>query len=204
MNFAATIIVSDSATPAIDDKIAKCSPRRLGAIIGQPLAQFWRNRLAGLGENKKGWPSTHFFERAARSVTHEPNAYGVTLSAEQVGLRQRWKGGAIAPVNKAALAIPISPVSYGKTPADFPGLFLLKTKKGAYLVQAGEEISEKTGRTVNKGRKLGGNAGRRIRAALNFLFILSSGVNQVGDPRVVPTNDEFAEVAMASIELAVQ
>ena len=203
MNVYATTTIQDFATPAIEEKLAKVDPRRLGAIVGQSLAQFWRDRLKSLGTNKKGWPSTSFYERAARSVTHYPQPAGVLLRAQQIGLMQRWKGGVIAPVHAKALAIPISPVSYGKTPADFPGLFLVNTKKGGYLVQLGEQVSEKTGRTIGL-KKGGGNGDRRLRASLNFLFKLASSVNQKGDPRVVPTDEEFAEVSLARIEVAVK
>ena len=211
MSIALNISVQDFATPALAAKLAKCQPERLRAIIGRPLAEFWRDRLASLGTNHRGWPSTGFYERAARSVTHLPitngRSFGVVLQADHLGLRQRWKGGPIKPVYKRALAIPISPVSYGKHPQDFPGLFLLKTPKGAYLVQSGEQIAmDKRGRTrlSGIGRAGGGNSGRRQRASLNFLFKLSLGVNQKPDDRVVPTGDEFAEVGLALIDRAIE
>lgn len=202
MSVAVQYDVRDYATKAIEVKLAKCSPRWLGAIIGRPLAEFWRNRLASLGTNKRGWPSTKFYERAARSVTHLPSDEGVTLRADHQGLRQRWRGGRITAVNARMLTIPISPVSYGHRASEFPGAFLLRTKKGAFIVQAGESLSE-AGR-LGKTKNAGGHARRRLRAALNFLFVLKRSVDQAGDDRVVPTNDEFAEVAMARIEEAIK
>lgn len=202
MILAADVRVEDFATAAIDAKAAKCSTRRLAAIVGAPLAEFWRGRLVSLGTNQRGWPSTHFWERAARSVTHQATSLGVELVANHQGLRQRWLGGHIGPVKAKALAIPISPVSYGHSPSEFPELWLLRTPKGAYLVQNGLVMSEKTGRLKQNGR--GGNSGRRIRAGLIFLFKLSSGVDQAGNPEVVPSGEEFAEVAMALIDKAVQ
>lgn len=202
MTINATVYVEDFATPAIAAKMAKVSPRRLGAVIGQSLAEFWRDRLKSLGPNQRGWPSTKFWERAARSVRHQPTEAGVLLVADHQGLRQRWHGGTISAVKAKALTIPISPVSYGKTAADFPGIFLLKTPKGAYLVQSGESVSEKSGRTVGV-KKAGGNSSRRIRASLNFLFKLVASVEQEGNDQVVPTPAEFAEVAFARIEEAV-
>ena len=211
MSIALNISIQDNATPAIAEKMAKCKPERLRAVIARPLVEFWRDRLYSLGKNKRGWPSTGFYERAARSVTQRPvdsgKVIGLVISADQIGLRQRWKGGRIKPVYRQALAIPISPVSYGKQPKDFPNLFLLKTPKGTYLVQQGEEFkTDKRGRTRlgGIGRAGGGNSQRRQRAALNFLFKLSMGVYQKPDDRVVPTADEFAEIAMARIEEAIQ
>ena len=195
MSVAIQFDVRDYATKAIEQKMAAASPARLAAVVKSPLETFWRNRLRSLGPNKRGWPSTRFYERAARSVTGTATAAGVVLRADHQGLRQRWKGGRISAVNARMLTIPISPVSYGKRAAEFPGLFLLRTKKGAYLVQAGESLS---GRVTAKSQ--GGNASRRLRAHLNFLFKLTESVNQAGNPDVVPTDDEFAEVALGAVE----
>ena len=198
MSVAVNFAINDYATPAIEKAVAAVAPAKLAALVRSPLETFWRNRLRSLGPNKRGWPSTRFYERAARSVTGITTADGVVLRADHQGLRQRWKGGPILPVNKDALAIPISPVSYGRTPAEFPGLFLMRTRKGAYLVQSGETLTA-TGRLTGV-KSAGGAAARRQRASLNFLFKLSSGVNQKGNPAVVPTDDEFAEVALGAIQ----
>lgn len=192
----------DYATKEIEAKLAKCDARRLGAIIGRPLAEFWRNRLRSLGPNKRGWPSTRFYERAARSVTHVPNDTGVALQADHLGLRQRWKGGTIRARNARMLTIPISPVSYGHRASEFPGAFVIRTKGGAYIVQHGESVARSG--AVTAGRRLGGNTGRRLRASLNFLFKLVESVTQAADPRVVPTTDEFAEVALARVTEAIK
>lgn len=198
MSVAIQFDVRDYATKAIEQKLAAASPARLAAAVRSPLETFWRNRLRSLGPNKRGWPTTRFYERAARSVTSLATADAVVLRADHQGLRQRWKGGPIRPVQKDALAIPISPVSYGRTPAEFPGLFLLRTRKGAYLVQSGETLTA-TGRLTGV-KSAGGASARRQRASLNFLFKLSPGVNQKGNPAVVPTDDEFAEVALGAVE----
>lgn len=202
MSVAIQMQVNDYATPAIEKKIAKCEPRRLGSIIGRPLAEFWRNRLAGLGINKRGWPTTRFYERAARSVTNIPQDNGVLLRADHQGLRQRWLGGRISKLDKK-LTIPISPISYGKRASEFPGLFLIKTPKGAYLVRyqgtsAGGFANREEPRVAKYRRSRG--IAKRPKATLEFLFKLADSVNQTGNDRVVPTNDEFAEVALAQIE----
>ena len=201
MSVALQLSVRDYATAGIEAKMDKCSPRRLGAVIGRPLAEFWRNRIVSLGRNKRGWPTTRFYERAARSVTHLPNDLGVTIRADHQGLRQRWRGGRISAVKARMLTIPISPVSYGRAASEFPNLFLLRTRKGAYLVQYGDGLGRQT---KTGARRLRGNAERRHAAALNFLFKLQPSVEQQGDARVVPGNDEFAEVAMARIEEAIK
>jgi hypothetical protein len=203
MSVAVQINIADYATKSIEAKLVKCSPRRIAAETGRPLAEFWRNRLRSHGPNKRSWPSTRFYERAARSVKHIPSENSVTLRADHQGLRQRWKGGVISAKKAKALAIPISPVSYGKTPAEFPGLFLMQTRKGAYLVQPGQGLTA-AGNVTPRRKGTSRTERRRRKAALNFLFVLKKSVRQDADPRVVPTNDEFAEVALARIAEAIK
>lgn len=193
-------VTQDNATPAIARLMERTQPARLAQVCRQPLETFLRVHLRSLPTNKRGWPSTGFWESASRGTIGTANDDGsILLQVNKLGVRQRLYGGPILPVEAKALAIPISPVSYGHLPREFPGLFLLKTAKGAYLVQAGTGISEKTGGEV-KGRRLGGNSKRRQTAGLNFLFKLSGGVNQAPNPDVLPTNDQFQEVAMESIQ----
>ena len=198
-------VISDTASPALAELLAKYTPARAAARVGPPLQKLFMTHLAALGGNSRGWPTTRFYEKFARNVRWLPMANGVTIAilpavvnGRTVGLAQRVYGGTITPQTAKALAIPISPVSYGRVPSDFTGLFLLKTPKGAYLVQSGEQISEQTGRTVGL-RKGGGNAGRRIRASLNFLFKLVASVTQDPDPDVLPSQQEINETALAAL-----
>lgn len=190
----------DYATPAIEKKLKSVQPSRLLPRILEACKVFWRNQLKSQGKNKRGWPSTGFWERAARSVTSRMVGDSAgELLADHIGLQQRWKGGFIGPVRAKAITIPISPVSYGHVASEFPGAFVIRTKKGAYIVQHGETISQRTGRTV-KVTKAGGNASARRAATLNFLFKLSQGVDQPAThPNAVPSEEEIAEIALAEI-----
>jgi len=196
MNLSGHFSLQDSATPAVEVLLKKCSPRRLARVIAPLLARFWRGRLVSLGTNKNGWPSTHFWPRAAASMVVQTTDDGVMLSVNQTGVRQRWLGGPISTVQAGALTIPVSPLSYGKTAADFPDLTLIRTPKGVYLVQLPGASSTARGLRRNKTRQ------NRIAGPPLFLFRLAQSVNQTGNPRVVPTNDEFAEVALGAIKEA--
>ena len=191
----------DNATPALKEFLASMTPARIGARIGPPLQRAVVEHLAALGPNVKGYPTTRFYEKFARNVRWLQDERGVAIAilpviinGRQVGLRQRVFGGVIRPVSAKMLAIPISPVSYGRVPSDFPNLFLLRTPRGAYLVQRGQDISEKTGRIVGR-RGMGGNAGRRLRAELNFLFKLKLSVSQAGNRNVLPGDQELLDIA---------
>lgn len=199
-----SINILDNATPSVEAAVRDLSPRAVAERISEPLRIFWRDRLKSLGKNKRGWPSTGFWEDAARKTTSFVQDNGLLLVCDKQGVRQRWKGGPIKPVKAGALAIPISPVSYGHRPSEFPGLFLMRTKNGAYLVQA-QPLFETPGRARRSARaasafkSLGGHASRRLRAGLNFLFKLSPGVNQFPDERVVPSEEEMLAVAFAAL-----
>ena len=192
-------ITKDSATPAVDALLAKCTTKRLGVIVGPALTRLTQDHLRANGQNKKGWPTTHFWADAARATSWQLAGDYVFITVNKIGVRQRYYGGTISPVRAKALAIPISPVSYGHVPADFPGLFLLVCRKGAYLVQPGEEVSEKSGRLVKRKKNAGGNVSRRSRASLNFLFKLAGGVDQPPDPGCIPTAEKLQTAAKARI-----
>ena len=198
------LITEDTTTPQLQRWMNELGAERLAARIGPPLQQLTMEHLAALGPNRKGYPTTRFYEKFARNVRWIPHPKGVAIAVlpvvingRLVGLAQRVFGGVIKPVSVSMLAISISPVSYGKVPADFPNLFLLPTPKGAYLVQRGTEISAKTGNVVGRSR-LGGNAGRRLRAELNFLFKLVSSVTQEGNREVLPSDEELLQIALDS------
>lgn len=198
MSLHLSVELRDNVVPEVERRLARLHPDRLHQVLSEPMRVFWRNRLRGLGKNKRGWPSTGFWESAARSVQAVSTPGALVLRCAKLGVRQRWLGGPIKPQRAQALAIPISPVSYGHRPSEFPGLFLIRTARGAYLVQHAESVSAATGRLIKRERG-GGNERRRRRAGLAFLFKLSKGVVQKGDPRVVPTADEFTEVALATV-----
>jgi hypothetical protein len=200
MSLGITTSLRGNVTPAIEEVIAKTQPKRVAGVISEPARVFWRDRFISLGRNKHGWPSTGFWEGAARDTRSAVVDQGLLLTCSKLGARQRWLGGRITPQKARALAIPISPVSYGHSPSEFPGLFLMKTAKGAFLVQAQDAFNRTKKDFQTNARQLGGNKKRRLRAGLNFLFKLSAGVNQLPNERVVPTADEFTEVAMGAIQ----
>jgi hypothetical protein len=183
-----TEIIKDTGTPALFALQEQTRPSRLQASVGPAVNKLTQQHLTGLGTNKRGWPSTHFWADARRSTHWRPEGSdAVVVGIAKIGVRQRYHGGHIAPVNKGALTIPLTPDAYGHVASDFPGLFLLKTKKGAYLVQHGEQFTAK------------GNEKRKQESSLKFLFKLVAGVDQEPDPNVLPTDEEYAIAAGQAI-----
>jgi sugar lactone lactonase YvrE len=194
-------VLEDRATLAVQRMEASANPDRLKLRVGPACAQLTRGWLRGLPSNKRNWPTTNFWQRASRATTWAATQEGVTISVNQIGVRQRYHGGTISAVKAKALAIPISPVSYGHVPSDFPGLFLLKTKTGAFLVQSGLGANAK-GKLVQV-KRAGGNAGRKT-ASLNFLFALKKSVKQAPNEGVLPPDDAYYVTAHQAIKEAIQ
>jgi hypothetical protein len=169
----------------------------MGQWIGTAGKKLFQTHLLSLGRNKRGWPTTNFWSRAAKATSYVLDGMRVIWSINQQGVRQRYFGGRIAPVNKKALTIPIGPDAYGKVASDFPAAFVLRTKKGAYLVQHGTTISAKSGKIVKRTGQ--GFKAKRVSAFLEFLFKLVPFVDQRPNPNVLPTPDRIAEVVSGEI-----
>lgn len=190
-------IPRDTATSAVAMFNQTMHPDQIQARVGPAVAGLTRNYLRGLPSNKKGWPTTNFWQRASRAVSWIATSLGVLVRINQVGVKQRYHGGRISPVRRRALTIPISPEAYGKTVSDFPGAFLIKTKRGAFIVQRGEGLNARGNVVQSRGR---GFASKRVVAALEFLFKLSPGVNQRGDPTVLPPDEAYFVTAHQAIK----
>lgn len=195
-------VTHDGASGRVQKLAGNLAPQRIKAAIGPGVRNLFGKNYRSLGTNKRGWPSTGFWADADRATDWREVPEGVLISTNKIGVRQRFYGGTIKPVNARALTIPISPVSYGHRAKDFPGLFLLKTKRGAYLVQYGltqAGQSEKATSKRKRIRSLGGNSSKRHEATLNFLFKLAASVEQKPDPDVVPENSEIGAVVKRAI-----
>lgn len=195
MNFLLAMVLSfkvlgDDATPALHTLAINATPERAAQAMTAPEYDLFERHFYGLGKNKQGWPSTGFWEDAADKTFSVAEGGTCFVGTNKIGPRQRYYGGPIEPTpGKKAVTIPISPVSYGHTAGDFPGLFLLVTRNGAYLVQPNDLITSPTFRPA------GGNQGSRLKASLNFLFKLVPSVEQAGNENVLPTDDEIFTAA---------
>jgi hypothetical protein len=192
MSVSLSINVKDNATASVEALMAAVQPKRLAAIIREPCVRLWRDRLkSDIYQHSASGTTGSKREAWARSVVGESTEDGVTLSAgggkAAIGLRQRYQGGPIGPGPKA-LSIPIAAESYGKVPADFSGLERAVRKVAGelrvYLVIRTYRTGPRGGKVINSER---------------FLFRLKREVMQGGNPLMIPSSDEFAEVCMARI-----
>jgi hypothetical protein len=119
MNIPVKVIINDSATQNVRIKIAKCDPHRVATRVVVPLARFWRNHLAAMPRNVHGWPSTGFWEEAARRVIGVASGPTALLSSDKIGLRKRYYGGTTKAVNVENVTIPVCAEAYGTTVKDW-------------------------------------------------------------------------------------
>lgn len=129
---AVNINITDTATPAIEAKIKQVGPQTVATRITPPVREHWRQHLANLPRNKSSWPSTSFWQQAARSVQGVASGGVAIISADKIGLAQRLYGGTIKARNAKNLTIPICAEAYGTTVADWgmDNLVLVITSNG--------------------------------------------------------------------------
>ncbi|HRR34011.1 MAG TPA: hypothetical protein P5026_07935 [Kiritimatiellia bacterium] len=113
----------------------------VGAELARLLQRHLRQRDAS---NAHAYPDggrrSHFWRKAAESVSFKTDADSVTVSVTHQGAALRYAGApdGIRPVNaKAALAIPAHGSAYGRLPGEFSDLRLVvfKSKNKAALVR---------------------------------------------------------------------
>lgn len=109
----------DDLTPALAEQMRKLDPHVIATRIAPRIAQYWHDHLKGLPRNKNGYPSTGFWEEAARGVTGVAVGPYAKVTTDKLGLRQRYYGGTISAHNVQNLTIPICQEAYGTTVNDW-------------------------------------------------------------------------------------
>jgi hypothetical protein len=204
MSASLTIEVKDRASAKLREQMAKCSGARLNAAVGPAVTLLVKRNYLSLPHNRKGWAPVNFWADAARATNWTSVVDGVVVSTNKIGVRQRYQGGWIRPVNAKALAFPVAEEAYGKTPADFPDqLQLVVIKgKGAWLALKSFEPHGQTPRACRK--QIQGPAVNTLRERLKFMFLLSYGVNQPANPAVLPSDEEIFSTVTQAAEAAIK
>ena len=114
-----TYNINDMASPAIQAKLAQCDPHRIATRVAVRVSTHWRNHLAGMPKNRNGYPSTGFWEDAARRVVGIADGGTAKISSDKLGLQQRYYGGTITAKNANNLTIPICAEAYGTKVSDW-------------------------------------------------------------------------------------
>jgi hypothetical protein len=167
------ISIQDNAAPALQAKIKQCDPHLIATRISVPLARHWRDHLKSRPRNKNDYPSTGFWESAARSVVGVAVGGDAVISADKLGLKQRLYGGTITARNVQNLTIPICAEAYGTSVADwgFDNLVLVILADGRkflalWLYEAAQTAYAKQLTKLTKHAGTTATRVNRLRAAL--------------------------------------
>lgn len=190
-------ITVDTAAPLLKEIQSAFAPANAANELGPRCSKLVRQNFLSLGENKKGWPSTQFWARAAEATTWavEIGDRALNIICNQIGVRQRLEGGDIRPVNAGALTRPADPEAYGKSAREFSNLrfaMQLNPETGRImpcLVEA-EASQIKIGKARTHGNyvtvtHVASTTGKHV------MYWLAGGVHQDPNPGVLPSNEDW-------------
>ncbi|MDD2763485.1 MAG: hypothetical protein PHE83_05865 [Opitutaceae bacterium] len=185
-------LASDDITPSARALQRGLQPDRLFPIIGRSGVNTIREHLFGLNQtrpNALGGPRTNFYAAAARGTHFDVAADGAQISINQVGIAQRYFGGAISPRKAKYLTIPARAEAYGKRAGEFPDLVVLWGRHGPYaLARAAQSaVSFRRGRDGRYKLIKGGARGGEV------LFWLVKSATQPPDETVLPSDEAMRD-----------
>jgi hypothetical protein len=178
---AITINAFDGISPDLQRKAAALQDRRaLMGVLGKKLEVELRDHFRDRNSepNKMGWPAQNFWNRIrnATALTAFDNDTA-TVTVADPAFNQKLHGGTIVPKEAKALAIPMDPEAYGKSPREFNNLHLVVTPERAMLV---------TNLASNLTKQRGGGFKSRSSQISRVMFLLVKSVEQSADPRALP------------------
>ena len=142
-----TIDIDLSQTRVLSDWAGPITPAENKAIASEEARLVQRHLRTRDDTNAHQYPEggtrSHFWRKAAESVSFSTDNEGMSISVSKLGVRLRYAGApeGIKPVNAKALAIPATSAAYGRLPREFPDLrvVVFKSQGKAALVQKPEE-----------------------------------------------------------------
>jgi len=202
----------DTATPWLAGLPSRITTHEMAAQLGPGCARLMQGHFRAQGANKRGWPSTEFWSRAADATNWiEGGGEGggfVDIDCNQIGIRQQIYGGDIRPVNAKALTIPAAPEAYGKTAGEFNDLkFGFEFDPQTGTMRPCLKSSESTLAVKVKWKRSKTGATREAKQSkqtvgAQVMFWLCGGVTQKPHPDVVPSDEDFGaamDTAMGAI-----
>lgn len=203
-------LTKDTVTPELQRIVeAAKRPRALmqaGAKSVQKEISDHLRKLQARG-NKKGWPSQRFFAGRPTSVEKKVGIsqitnMGFTVTIADPRFVHRIQGGPVTPKRTKYLAIPLTAEAYAKSgkgsiKESMPGLFVVKFKRGLYLVK---EVAERT-----RAGATGGRATNRIKRLRVFpMFKLVKSVTHRAHPEEMPDKAKLVASAQTAMRTAAE
>jgi len=182
-----TIEIIERTRPALRQLQIDLKGRAVNAVMGSAIVQLFRRHFLALPPNKRGFPTTHFWRRAADATKFEATHDSVRISVNQTGVRQRFLGGDIHPIRAKFLTIPAIAETYGHRAGDFSGL---KVVRGSFEIYTGRTVSWAL--VPNDWKPNFWNPGD----SSGVFFWLVRHVSQKPDSTVLPAYDEIGKTAV--------
>lgn len=196
---AITFDITDEVSPALK-RLPPVLHSEVAPAIGAAVVQLFQSHFAALPPNSKGWPTTNFWQRAAKATNYNVLGADVEVSVNQQGIRQRVFGGEIHPTpGHNWLTIPARAEAYGQRAREFSNLepAFFKTSHGFFAA-----LVEAQSQSVSFGRKRKDDS-RKVKAGAEsgggVMFWLVKSVTQKGDPTVVPSDEQIVSTAVATV-----
>lgn len=190
-----TVEITETGKPALQ-RLQTAS--RTGAVnrqIGRAVMKLLKNHFRALPPNKRGFPTTHFWRRAASAMSFQADRDSIHVSVNQVGVSQRFLGGDIDPVRAKFLTIPAIAETYGHRAGDFSDL---KVVRGPFKMYTGRFVSLALAPKDWKPNPASPDDSTGV------YFWLVCHVSQLPDPKVLPTKDEIRQTALNAARAALR
>ena len=203
MSFALQInIERDTATPLLQRLAFIALGEKVNRVAAQGVVAMLKRHFQALdasrsGKQFGGTNATHFYAKVARTIHAEVSATEASVgigNEETRGIRQRYFGGTIEPVNVKWLTIPARAEAYGHRAGEFEHLLMIfgKNRQPVALV-AQTEVVNPGGR-----RKRGQVKAATVKGGEVWYWLVKS-VTQDPDPSVLPSNDWIADAAREAV-----
>ena len=186
-----TIEITENAKPAMERLKLKLRNDATNPVIGHAVVKLLKQRFLAKPRNWRGFPTTHFWPRAAAATTFQADGESVRISVNQIGVMQRFLGGSIIPTRAKFLTIPAIAEAYGHRAGDFSGL---KVARGDFEMYHGRRVSLALVAPDWK-PNLDDPAD-----TTGVYFWLVRAVSQQPDPTVLPDENEITWTALAAIK----
>ncbi len=180
-------VIIDTASPALAEILRRAEDRyAIHRVMAISATRCVKDRFAEMAQwqrNKFARPA-QFWKRMYRATHWEADATrGAVVMPREVA--QRFHGGEIRPTGgKQFLTIPASAKAYRRAARSFTDLILVIFKsprgKAAGMLIQRAKVRKKT--------------------TVEVMYWLVRGVNQQGDPRVMPTNDQLSAAIVPVVE----
>lgn len=179
MSLSITIQVSDKATPILAELNRELTDRTgLHKYIGAAAEAGTRLHIRKAAQarhataSKLGAKPTGYLTKRAELVEGRGNAQEAEITVTGAIFKRTFGPVTVRPVAKKMLAIPMRAEAYGKRPGEFSDLFVFKSKQGRLFLA----------RQASEGK-------------LHFLFLLKASVVLPQDRGLLPSNDQFGQIA---------